>query len=204
MDVIKKGVGEQLKLLRSIKNLTQEALAERIGINLRQLARIEAGESFISSDTLLKICVALEISPKSLFDFEIQQKIIKTGSGKNLHFNVIKEGTLLKLDFKGQNEEDLFDKKMLVLAQRMRKEILVDIIQDKELIASKVYSPDGDIKITQIQEEKTNYELLKNNLEKISSDEKKIEFMNLAYDSLTNQESLEKLKILIKGIELLR
>ena len=115
MDVIKKGVGEQLKLLRSIKNLTQEALAERIGINLRQLARIEAGESFISSDTLLKICTALEISPKSLFDFEIQQKIIKTGSGKNLHFNVIKEGTLLKLDFKGQNEEDLFDKKMLLL-----------------------------------------------------------------------------------------
>ena len=65
-DVREPDTTHNLKELRKIRNFTQEKLAESIGINLRQLARIEAGESFVSSDTLLKICTALETTPKSL------------------------------------------------------------------------------------------------------------------------------------------
>ena len=73
MDIIKKRLGKQLKYCRKIKNFTQESLAEKIGINWRQLARIEAGESFISSGTLYSICKELNISPRCLFDFEIDE-----------------------------------------------------------------------------------------------------------------------------------
>ena len=76
MDIIKRGFGEQLKVMRKIKGLTQESLAERIGINLRQLARIEAGESFVSSQTLYKICNVLEVSPMVLFNFDLEQEVL--------------------------------------------------------------------------------------------------------------------------------
>lgn len=99
MSVIKKQFGERVKVLRKSKGFTQEALAESIGINLRQLARIEAGESFISSDTLYKICNTFKTSPKTLFDFDIDN----TNKEPNLLFNVIenehalpKEYTVLK------------------------------------------------------------------------------------------------------------
>ena len=69
LDIIKQKFGERLKAIRRLNNLTQEKLAEKIGINLRQLARIEAGGSFISSETLLSICLVLQISPSLLFDF---------------------------------------------------------------------------------------------------------------------------------------
>lgn len=72
MSIIKKGFGERLKTLRKLKGFTQESLAEKIGINLRQLARIEAGESFISSETLFNICNTFNVSPKILFDFDLE------------------------------------------------------------------------------------------------------------------------------------
>lgn len=68
MDNITKSFGESLKRNRKLKNLTQGKLATLVGINLRQLARIEAGESFVTSDTLQKLCEVLNIQPKNLFE----------------------------------------------------------------------------------------------------------------------------------------
>ena len=135
MNIINKGFGEQLKQYRKLRNITQEKFSEKIGINLRQLARIEAGESFVSAETLLKICIILEISPSKLFDF-----------------NIIQNMSLKSIDV----END-------------------------------------DIK---------NFLSLKNKLFNIAKDKKKIEFLNIAYDALTNPKALKELKAMIKGIEL--
>ncbi len=72
---IKKAFGTNLKLIRKSKNITQEKLAEIIGINLRQLARIEAGASFVSSETIEKICIGLNLTIRELFDFDIETQI---------------------------------------------------------------------------------------------------------------------------------
>lgn len=137
MNCIKKAFGSRLKSLRKSRNLTQEQLAEQIGINIRQLARIEVGESFITADTLYNICKILEISPSLLFDFEIDNK---------MHLNVLDE----------VDNDSLYN----------------------------------------------NYQLLKEKILTIDKNKAKLEFMNVAFDSLTSRDALEQLKLFIKGIEL--
>lgn len=91
MDSITKNFGNRLKSYRRANHITQEKFAEMVDINLRQLARIEAGESFVSSRTLLKICQVLSISPNLLFDFELEKINSDNSSGNKLHSNVISD-----------------------------------------------------------------------------------------------------------------
>ncbi len=70
MSYLKKAFGTNVKLIRKSRNLTQERLAELIEIDLRQMARIEAGESFVTAETIEKLSEALEVPVKLLFDIE--------------------------------------------------------------------------------------------------------------------------------------
>ena len=67
---LKKLLGEKVKRLRKIHNLTQEQFAEMIEIAPRNLSRIEVGESFVTADTLEKILLALNITAEELFAYE--------------------------------------------------------------------------------------------------------------------------------------
>ncbi len=69
---IKKSFGKKIKEKRLERNLTQEQLAEQIGISPKSLSQIELGNNFVSAENLEMICNALSISPKSLFDFDYQ------------------------------------------------------------------------------------------------------------------------------------
>ena len=66
---IKKSLGKKIKEKRLNLNLTQEELAEKIGISPKSLSQIELGNNFISAQNLELICQALQTTPKSLFDF---------------------------------------------------------------------------------------------------------------------------------------
>ena len=46
------GVGNNIKMYRKLKNITQEELSEIVGIHSRQLSKIETGEHFPSCKTL--------------------------------------------------------------------------------------------------------------------------------------------------------
>lgn len=210
MKTIQKCFGERLKVLRKINNFTQEKLAELIGINLRQLARIESGESFITADTLYNICRVLAISPKLLFDFEVYDETLMTGSGNKVHFEVIKNGNLISLINKSQNFElnsdnydnPEFDNKMLKIAHNTQKEIIVEEFRNGTSYQTKIYKPDGSIEITAKNNEDENFRALLDNINTIKNDKNKIEYLNLAYKSLNDKDSLNKLKTMIKGIEL--
>ena len=67
---IKKLLGKQIKEKRLQQSLTQEQLAEKIGISPKSLSQIELGNNFVSAENMEKICSALKISPSKLFDFE--------------------------------------------------------------------------------------------------------------------------------------
>jgi len=67
---IKKNFGKRIKEIRLSLSLTQEQLAEQIGLSSKSLSQIELGNNFISAETLDLICKALKIKPKVLFDFE--------------------------------------------------------------------------------------------------------------------------------------
>jgi len=66
---IKKLFGKKIKEKRLRLQLTQEELAERIGISAKSLSQIELGNNFVSAENLQAICSALEVEPKQLFDF---------------------------------------------------------------------------------------------------------------------------------------
>lgn len=213
MDVIKKNFGEQLKAIRNMKGFTQEMLAEKIGINLRQLARIEAGESFVKSDTLFKICVVLDVVPSILFDFELYNECCMTGADNRLHFNVIKSDNLIKLVPKNEivneintDEINSFDSKMLAMAHKLQKNVRVDEVQNGIVSSVKTYTPSGDIVIENVplSTSDNGFEQLKENLSKIADDKNKIEYMNLAFNSMYNPKALGQLKFLIKGLELMQ
>ena len=69
MDTLKEKFGARLKELRRSKNLTQENLAEITGMDIPNLSNIERGKKFVSSETLSKLALALEVSEGTLFDF---------------------------------------------------------------------------------------------------------------------------------------
>ncbi len=212
MDVIKKNFGECLKNIRKIRNYTQEQLSEKIGINLRQLSRIEAGDSFITSETLYKICTILKISPWELFNFDIQDNYLMTGTGNVVYLNAIKTGStrhivskqITESALKQQNNEEAdFDTKMLNMSKSLSKEIIVDEIRDGVYCNTKKYYPNGEIK-TENKNTDNDYEKLKNKIDKISKDRDKIAFINLAIDAITSRSALDELKIFIRGIELIQ
>ena len=69
---IKKLFGKKVKEKRIALVLTQEILAEKIGISPKSLSQIELGNNFVSAENLEAICLALNTLPKNLFDFSQQ------------------------------------------------------------------------------------------------------------------------------------
>ncbi len=70
MSTLKEKLGKRIQEIRKSKNLTQEKLAEMVGIDTPNLSNIERGKRFVSSETLEKIIKSLNVREKDLFDFE--------------------------------------------------------------------------------------------------------------------------------------
>lgn len=70
MDDIKQLLGKRVRELRKRKHLTQEKLAEMIGIEPRNLLKIENAQTFPRVQTLQNLVEVLECSPNELFIFE--------------------------------------------------------------------------------------------------------------------------------------
>lgn len=70
----KKFFGQKIKNLRKLNHYTQEKLSELIDIDVRQVARIEAGESLPSVETLLKMATVLSVTPNDLIYFVNQEE----------------------------------------------------------------------------------------------------------------------------------
>ena len=86
MSTAKRLLGMRIKELRKIRGLSQEALAEKIGIDPKHLSRIEVGKSYPSLDTLEKTANALQVEIKDFFEFDhhSEEKEILAGINKML------------------------------------------------------------------------------------------------------------------------
>lgn len=67
---IRKLFGKKIKEKRLQQSLTQEQLAEKIGISPKSLSQIELGNNFVSAENLEQISLALNTHVKNLFDFD--------------------------------------------------------------------------------------------------------------------------------------
>lgn len=61
--------GKRIKELRERKKLTQEKLAEKVGLDLQTISRIETGYYFTSFENLEKLAEALDVTIADLFNF---------------------------------------------------------------------------------------------------------------------------------------
>ena len=63
-------LGEQLRYLRKEQNLTQEELAEKIGVHPTYVGKIEGGKSNPSTIMLFKLSRALGVKLSKVFEFD--------------------------------------------------------------------------------------------------------------------------------------
>ena len=64
-----KNIGKNIKKYRNLRNLTQQKLADRVGITLNHLGKIEVAFSKPSLDTIVDIANSLEITVSELCNF---------------------------------------------------------------------------------------------------------------------------------------
>lgn len=103
----KKDFGKKVKYYRTLANLSQEKLAERVGISVNTVSYIEHGKNSISFSKLPALCRALSIEPHQLFiDIECENenkiekinKILKIATPRQL--NIIQNLIVNILDMK--------------------------------------------------------------------------------------------------------
>jgi transcriptional regulator with XRE-family HTH domain len=63
----------QIKNLRNRKGYSQEVLAEKAGLSLRTIQRIENGETEPRGDSLKRLAEAFEVTPDELVDWTVQE-----------------------------------------------------------------------------------------------------------------------------------
>jgi len=64
-----KKLGLNIAYYRKANGLSQEKLAELVGISRTHMSRIETAECAVSLDVVFLICNALSITPDKLFSF---------------------------------------------------------------------------------------------------------------------------------------
>lgn len=218
MNNLKEGFGQRVREIRKDRKLTQEVFSEMLDLSPRQLIRIEKGYNFPSPETLSKISILLNVDLKSLFDFKWDEDIMYLATGtynrpllrlvKDNEKAVIKPCTQSKEDFKIPKKLsfDDSDNLMLKIAKRTKKPITVEYFDSDKRFAVKTFHPDGNIENILSEEAIINDERINSitaKIKEISENPKKLEFVNLAMEALDNKDSLNKLKAMIQGIELM-
>lgn len=86
MEAVKILIGARIKSIREAKELTQEALAEKMDINTVYLSNIERGRANPTLNMLIKFTDALEVEMWELFDFghEVNIKELREAMSKLL------------------------------------------------------------------------------------------------------------------------
>ena len=97
---INKIFGKILRDARKTKKMTQEELAERLGISLKYISRIENGNNGVKTQTLIRYMNILGITPNTIYasfitneeaakNVEISEKIVNLSDEKKDFINAI-------------------------------------------------------------------------------------------------------------------
>ena len=70
------GLGKRIRQQRILAQMTQEKLAEKAGISLSFLGHIERGTRKASLDTLVRLCNALQVSPRVLLQDSLESDLL--------------------------------------------------------------------------------------------------------------------------------
>jgi transcriptional regulator with XRE-family HTH domain len=103
-------IGHKIKKLRELKNLTQEHMANSIGITQGAYSRMELGESEITYSKLEKISEELGMKPEEIIAFNesVVFNVMNNQTGNGL---IINNGQLLEM------EKNLFEQQIILLKE---------------------------------------------------------------------------------------
>ena len=66
---IKKLLGKRIQEIRKSRNLTQESLAELVGMDTSSISHIENGKYYPNAENFEKIMEVLNVKPNEIFDY---------------------------------------------------------------------------------------------------------------------------------------
>ena len=218
MKEFREAFGRRIKLLRKNRRMTQEKLAEIVGLNPRQLTRIETGENFPSSDTLVKLSMALDLEVKYMFDFDWDPEIamLATGTDAKPVLRLVQNNEVVTIKSYSPVIADEVKKSkhfpvtqseesMKKIAKQINKPLTVEYLVNKTRANIKTYYPNGKVEdlLTEIDiRENEEYKELCAQLKKFSKSPAKLEFFKLALQVFDNKDAAEKLKLMLKGMDL--
>lgn len=76
-EILKNRLGKLIAGKRKAYNWSQEFLAEKLGIHVRTLGKIENGHAFVTAETLCKLSEVFKCPVKSFFDIEDELNVDK-------------------------------------------------------------------------------------------------------------------------------
>lgn len=82
-------LGHKIKKLRELKDLTQEYMAQELGLNQSAYSKIESGASDVSFSKLEKIATVLGLKPEDILSFNEQMvfNVMNNQTGNGLVIN---------------------------------------------------------------------------------------------------------------------
>ncbi|MBQ8669511.1 helix-turn-helix transcriptional regulator [bacterium] len=83
---LKQNLGQKIQKLRKTRKITQEQLAEKVGIDPKSISRIELGSNYPTPETLSAVASALNVEVYELFVFN------------NISYDKMKEEIINALD----------------------------------------------------------------------------------------------------------
>jgi transcriptional regulator with XRE-family HTH domain len=89
-------VGTKIKKVRELKNLTQEHVAEQVGMTTSGYSRIERGEVRVSIERLEQIARALGVQPNDLTNFDENVFFTNYGTANDNSFSIRADKELLQ------------------------------------------------------------------------------------------------------------
>lgn len=94
----------KIRSIRLIKNLTQNYLADELGIDVANYSRLERGETSISVDRLKKIAQILEVNLNELINEEKEE--FDPHSDSKILSEILKEIKEIRKSLKGNNQNN--------------------------------------------------------------------------------------------------
>ncbi|UFS71764.1 helix-turn-helix domain-containing protein [Geomonas sp. RF6] len=69
-----KEIGGKIRMLRKHAGLSQERLAELVGVSFQQIQKYENGSTMLNTDKLQRVANALKVPPSAFFDESTYEK----------------------------------------------------------------------------------------------------------------------------------
>lgn len=130
-------LGENIQTIRKHRGMKQQELADKIGINMQSLSKIERGVNYPTFDTLEKIMDVLGVTPNELLSGE--WKYVNQAEKEVCQFLRIEER--LNAELKHGHYDNFFDSEEEWLDYELEqlREYITDYINGKDITASDLY-----------------------------------------------------------------